>query len=148
MAPVVPRIAAEAFRSFAPLRLDAVERGQEHEDHQGNLKVQVDQVESGDLEKPEVLLVEVKTVRLGEEVHEAGGANAGGTGGNTTGGGAGANSGGAAAGAGANVNPAVPPVREPLPPTFRPQTPLNPNAAPVAEPRVGAVLPRGQADWF
>ena len=77
MAPVVPCIAAEAFRSFAPLRLDAVERGQEHEDHQGNLKVQVDQVESGDLEKPEVLLVEVKTVRLGEEVHEAGGANAG-----------------------------------------------------------------------
>src|SRR5438445_7812055 len=66
-----------------------------------------------------------------------GGANAGGTGGNTTGGGAGANSGGAAAGAGANVNPAVPPVREPLPPTFRPQTPLNPNAAPGVQGNVG-----------
>src|SRR2546427_13155133 len=68
MTPVVPCVSAAPRGSIAPLRRDAVERGEEDEAHQRDLEIEVHQLDAGDLEQPEILLVKVKTMALGEEV--------------------------------------------------------------------------------
>ena len=52
VAPVAPRIAAEALAGLAPLRPQPVERGQEDDDHQRDLEVGVDQSEARQLVDP------------------------------------------------------------------------------------------------
>src|SRR5205814_1393803 len=77
VAPVVPRVPAQAFSCLAPLRLDPVQGGQEYQHHERDLEVEIDEVEAGDLEQPQVVLVEVEAVALGKQVDEAGRPDAG-----------------------------------------------------------------------
>src|SRR5579859_2090953 len=71
VAPVVPAVAAKALRRLAPLRADAVERGQKDQDHQGNLEVQVDQYKAGELVQPDAVRVDVDAVVLQVNGNEA-----------------------------------------------------------------------------
>src|SRR4029077_2736168 len=77
VAPVVPGAPSKALGGLAPLRLYPVDCGQKDQDHQRDLKVEVDELEALELVDPEAVGVEVKVVLLCEQVDEAGGTDRG-----------------------------------------------------------------------
>src|SRR5579864_7064687 len=75
VAPVMPGAAAEALGRLSPLRPDAVERRQEHEHHQRDLEVQVDQRYAGWIVEPHAVGIDVDAVALEKDVDETDGAD-------------------------------------------------------------------------
>ena len=57
--PVLPPRGAEAARGLLPLRTQAVERGEDHQEHQRDLEVEVDQHQAGHVPQDEAVLREV-----------------------------------------------------------------------------------------
>src|SRR5437667_272464 len=71
IAPVVPGTAAETLGRLAPLRTDAVERRQEHEHHQRDLEVCVDQGQAAELVQPHAIRKDVDSMVLQEHSDNA-----------------------------------------------------------------------------
>src|SRR6202022_4930811 len=77
VAPVVPGAAAQAFGRLAPLRTDAIERWQEHEDHERDLEVRVDKGQAAQLVQPHAVGEDVDAAVLKEQRDKTDGSDRG-----------------------------------------------------------------------
>src|SRR6202040_336460 len=75
--PVMTRTTSEALGRLAPLRADAVHSGQEDEDHQRDLEVQVNDLQPPQVVEPDAPGIEIQMVLGRPEVDKAGRADGG-----------------------------------------------------------------------